>query len=58
MTELVISNMDPVSARGKIKAGYTGAMLPNMQAKVVDLETGLSLPPNQDGEICMRSPSV
>ena len=35
-----------------------GQLLPTIEAKVVDLETGLSLPANTDGEICIKSVCV
>ncbi|XP_064622501.1 uncharacterized protein LOC135484756 isoform X2 [Lineus longissimus] len=40
------------------KRGSIGVLLPNSQAKIVDLETGFSLGPNQDGEVCMRGPHI
>lgn len=56
MTEVLLSHMDPIDS--PIKVGYTGHILPNTQAKVVDVITGERLPPFQDGEICMKSVCV
>ena len=36
----------------------TGQLLPTVEAKVVDLDSGESLPPNQKGEIYLRSRCV
>ena len=32
--------------------------MPNTEAKVVDLVTGMALGPNEEGEICVRGPQV
>ena len=38
--------------------GGCGFPVPNTIAKVVDLETGEPLPPEQDGELCVSGPQV
>ena len=35
-----------------------GEPVPNTEAKIVDLETGAELGPDQEGEICVRGPQV
>ena len=37
-------------------SGDVGQVAPNMELKIIDLQTGNALPPNQDGEICIRGP--
>lgn len=38
--------------------GSAGVLLPNTQAKIVDLETGQALGPNKKGELCCKGPQV
>ncbi|HEU4595081.1 MAG TPA: 4-coumarate--CoA ligase family protein [Pyrinomonadaceae bacterium] len=40
------------------KHGSVGVCVPNMECKVVDLETGAALGTNEEGEICVRGPQV
>ena len=40
------------------KPGSCGFLLPNTEAKIVDLETGAALGPNKRGELCVRGPQV
>lgn len=35
-----------------------GILVPNVEAKVVDIVTGEPLPPNRRGELCFRGPMV
>src|ERR1700752_4856757 len=42
----------------QIKFGSVGVPAPNTECKIVDLETGEALGPNQKGEICVRGPQV
>jgi acyl-CoA synthetase (AMP-forming)/AMP-acid ligase II len=42
----------------RIRHGSTGQLVPNTEAKVVDLATGEALGRNQDGELCFRGPQV
>ena len=55
MTEVMVSNMTPVNGE---KIGWAGPPMPNVLAKVVDVDTGEPLPPNTNGEICIKTPSV
>lgn len=38
--------------------GSVGILVPNVEAKVVDIVTGKPLPPNARGELCFRGPMV
>ena len=54
MTE---SMMSVINIHGdKFIPGNVGRLSPNMQLKIVDLKTGKSLGPNQDGEMYLRGP--
>ncbi|XP_058194950.1 4-coumarate--CoA ligase-like 9 [Rhododendron vialii] len=51
-----ISRMvDPIESQ---KIGASGRLVPYCQAKIVDVETGMSLPPFKQGELWLRGPSV
>lgn len=41
-----------------VKPGSCGTVVRNAEAKVIDIETGMSLPYNQPGEICIRGPQI
>jgi len=43
---------------GLRKPGSIGVPLPDTDVKVVDLETGATLPPGQAGELCIKGPQV
>ncbi|XP_042213614.1 4-coumarate--CoA ligase-like [Homarus americanus] len=45
------------TAKGRERLGSCGHLLPHLSAKVIDTVTGEELPPNQDGEICFKSPA-
>ena len=38
--------------------GSCGYLLPNSEAKIVDLKNGNDLGPNKEGELCIRGPQV
>jgi acyl-CoA synthetase (AMP-forming)/AMP-acid ligase II len=46
------------SEEARIRHGSVGQLLPNTEAKVLDLATGQALGRNQDGELCFRGPQV
>lgn len=41
-----------------MKSGSCGTVVRNAQMKIVDPDTGVSLPYNQPGEICIRGPQI
>ena len=56
MTELSpVATMTPSSDE---VLGSCGVLLPNSEAKVVDVTTGEALGPDQQGEICIKGPQV
>ncbi|KAI9124495.1 hypothetical protein K1719_004417 [Acacia pycnantha] len=42
----------------KARPGSCGRLLPTFCAKVVDVETGKSLPPRKEGELWLKSPAI
>lgn len=56
MTEL--SPVALFSDETHAKPGAVGVTLPNTECKIVDVETGASLPVGQEGELCVRGPQV
>ncbi|KAL3525878.1 hypothetical protein ACH5RR_014250 [Cinchona calisaya] len=61
MTEhscITISHGDPRKGHGIAKRNSVGFILPNLEVKFVDPDTGRSLPKNTPGEICVRSQCV
>jgi 4-coumarate--CoA ligase len=55
---ITLSHCAPDHARGNSKKGSVGFILPNLEVKFIDPETGKSLPQNQRGELCVRSQCV
>jgi acyl-CoA synthetase (AMP-forming)/AMP-acid ligase II len=55
-TSPVLTAQPPEEAR--IRHGSAGQLVPNTEAKVVNLATGEALGRNQDGELCFRGPQV
>eukprot|EP01018_Ginkgo_biloba_P005454 Gb_41091 [translate_table: standard] len=41
-----------------VKPGSCGTVVRNAQVKIIDPETGVSLPHNKPGEICIRGPQI
>ncbi|PIN02420.1 Acyl-CoA synthetase [Handroanthus impetiginosus] len=61
MTEhscITLSHGDPNKGHVTAKRNSVGFILPNLEVKFVDPETGNSLPKNTPGEICVRSQCV
>jgi long-chain acyl-CoA synthetase len=44
--------------RSSIRVGSVGVPVFDTECKVIDLETGEDLPPNHEGEICIKGPQV
>ncbi|XP_073127508.1 4-coumarate--CoA ligase-like 1 [Henckelia pumila] len=61
MTEhscITLTHADPNKGHGIAKKNSVGFILPNLELKFIDPETGHSLPKNTTGEICVRSQCV
>ncbi|KAL6587557.1 4-coumarate--CoA ligase-like 1 [Orobanche minor] len=61
MTEhscITLTHADPNKGYGIAKKNSVGFILPNLEVKFIEPETGRSLPKNTPGEICVRSPCV
>ena len=41
-----------------VKFGSVGVPAPNTECKIIDLETGAPLGPNERGEVCVRGPQI
>jgi acyl-CoA synthetase (AMP-forming)/AMP-acid ligase II len=52
-----VTHSSPVEA-SRIKSGSVGVCAPNTECKIVSLETGDLLGPNQQGEVCVRGPQI
>ncbi|XP_068638490.1 4-coumarate--CoA ligase-like 1 [Aristolochia californica] len=55
---ITLTHGDPKREHGISKRNSVGFILPNLEVKFVDPETGKSLPKNTPGEVCVRSQSV
>lgn len=42
----------------QVRHGSVGLPAPNTECKIIDLETGESLGPNKEGEVCVRGPQI
>ncbi len=42
----------------QVKFGSVGVCAPNTECKIIDLETGATLEPNREGEVCVRGPQI
>ena len=51
-----VTHVNPLGSRRRV--GSIGLPLPSTDAKIVDLATGLDLPPGSIGELCVRGPQV
>ncbi|XP_051117539.1 4-coumarate--CoA ligase-like 1 [Andrographis paniculata] len=61
MTEhscITLTHGDPSKGHGIAKKNSVGFILPNLEVKFIDPETGSTLPANTPGEICVRSQCV
>ncbi|XP_073010979.1 4-coumarate--CoA ligase-like 1 [Typha latifolia] len=55
---ITLTHGDPRKGHGIAKKNSVGFILPNLEVKFVDPETGRSLPKNTPGEVCVRSQCV
>ncbi|CBI27665.3 hypothetical protein VitviT2T_001520 [Vitis vinifera] len=55
---ITLTHGDPTKGHATAKKNSVGFILPNMELKFIDPETGISLPKNTPGEICVRSQCV
>jgi long-chain acyl-CoA synthetase len=54
-----VTHCNPLFGEGKQKVGSIGVPFPDVEAKVVDLETGTrDLPPGEPGELVLRGPQL
>lgn len=60
MSEMVAAGIlpHPDNAIEAMKKGSIGEVLPGMEARIVDIETGEDLGPGQEGEILLKGPNV
>lgn len=52
-----LTEASPVICSGGIEHGSSGFLLPNISAKVIDLESGEALPRGSEGELCVLGPN-
>ncbi|KAK8753986.1 hypothetical protein OTU49_006299, partial [Cherax quadricarinatus] len=53
LTELLCTHLTP---KDEEKLGSCGKLLPNMSAKIIDLDTNVALPPGAKGELYIKTP--
>jgi acyl-CoA synthetase (AMP-forming)/AMP-acid ligase II len=58
MTEFSGASISKHGGPGPGKTGSVGWCWPNMEARIVDLATGVDVPPGERGELWMRGPNV
>jgi acyl-CoA synthetase (AMP-forming)/AMP-acid ligase II len=58
MTETSPVTHSSPSDPAQVKFGSVGVCAPNTECKIIDLETGVPLGPNREGEVCVRGPQV
>ena len=56
MTEL--SPVGLMTPSDQVVLGSCGILLPDTEAKIIDLNTGEPLGPGKEGELCIRGPQV
>ena len=55
MTETLCTHMTPL---GQERLGWCGKLVPRVEAKITCLDSGVTLPPGEQGELWIRSPGV
>jgi acyl-CoA synthetase (AMP-forming)/AMP-acid ligase II len=58
MTETSPVTHSSPADKSQVKFGSVGTPAPNTECKIIDLGTGESLGPNQEGEVCVRGPQI
>jgi len=58
MTETSVAISTTPDDPSKIRVGSSGLLLPNMEAKILDVASGEELGPNDRGEIVVRGPNI
>jgi acyl-CoA synthetase (AMP-forming)/AMP-acid ligase II len=58
MTETSPVTHSSPADRTQVKFGSVGVPAPNTECKIVSLETGETLGPNAEGEVCVRGPQI
>jgi long-chain acyl-CoA synthetase len=53
-----VTHVNPVDEPGKNRSGSIGMPISDTEAKIVDLDTGVTLPPGTVGELIIRGPQV
>lgn len=53
LTETLAISFSP---KNDVKPGSVGQLIPGKLCKIIDMESGISLGPNQQGEICVKGP--
>lgn len=48
----------PAFSNSKVPRNSVGLLAPNTQVRIVDIDSGKALPPNQKGEFWIRGPFV
>lgn len=47
-----------IGREGSRFSGSTGHLGPNIEGRIINIETSKSLPPNELGEICVKGPNM
>ncbi len=58
MTETSPVTHSSPSDPAQVKFGSVGVCAPNTECKIIDLETGVPLGTNKEGEVCVRGPHI
>jgi acyl-CoA synthetase (AMP-forming)/AMP-acid ligase II len=58
MTETSPVTHSSPSDPARVRFGSVGVCAPNTECKIIDLENGAALGPNEKGEVCVRGPQI
>ncbi|KAI6184527.1 4-coumarate--CoA ligase 3 [Aphelenchoides bicaudatus] len=56
LTEISMAGYLPNTARESFSA--CGYLVPTLEMKIIDIQTGQALPPHKKGEVCFRGPTI